>query len=51
VERGLPWEAIVEEWEGRVPQEVIAEAERLARESFLERAAEYAGPSGRRRAG
>src|ERR1017187_3313190 len=46
VERGLPWDAIVEEWEGRVPQEAIAEAVRLARESFLEHAAEYSGPGG-----
>jgi uncharacterized protein (DUF433 family) len=32
VDRGLPWRAIVEEWEGRVPEEAIAEAVRLARE-------------------
>jgi len=51
VERGLPWDTIVEEWEGRVPHEAIAEAVRLARESFLEHAAEYSGPGGRRRAG
>jgi hypothetical protein len=51
VERGLPWEAIVEEWEGKVPHEAIAEAVRLAREGFLEHAAEYSGPSGHRRAG
>jgi uncharacterized protein (DUF433 family) len=51
VERGLPWDAIVEEWEGKVPQEAIAEAVRLARESFLEHAAEYSGPSRHRRAG
>jgi uncharacterized protein (DUF433 family) len=50
VERGLPWDAIVEEWEGRVPEEAITEAVRLARESFLEHAAEYSGP-GHRRAG
>jgi uncharacterized protein (DUF433 family) len=50
VERGLPWDTIVEEWEGKVPHEAIAEAVRLARESFLEHAAEYSGP-GRRRAG
>src|ERR1035438_6169756 len=46
VERGLPWDAIVEEWEGGVPHEAIAEAVRLARESFLEHAAEYSGPAG-----
>ena len=38
VERGLPWDAIVEEWEGRVSHEAITEAVRLARESFLEHA-------------
>lgn len=36
VERGMPWDTIVEEWEGRVPQEAIAEAVRLARESYME---------------
>jgi uncharacterized protein (DUF433 family) len=51
VERGLPWDTIVEEWEGRVPQEAIAEAFRLARESFLEHATEYSGPGRHRRAG
>ena len=51
VERGLPWDTIVEEWYGKVPQEAIAEALRLARESLLEHAAEYAGPGVRRRAG
>jgi uncharacterized protein (DUF433 family) len=51
VERGLPWDAIVEEWEGKVPQEAIAEAVRLARESFLEHAAEYSAARVRRRAG
>jgi uncharacterized protein (DUF433 family) len=51
VERGMPWDAIVEEWEGKVPQEAIAEAVRLARESFLEHAAEYSVPCGHRRAG
>jgi uncharacterized protein (DUF433 family) len=51
VERGMPWDAIVDEWEGKVPQEAIAEAVRLARESFLEHAAEYSVPGVRRRAG
>lgn len=31
VERGLPWDVIVDEWEGRVPQEAVAQAVRLAR--------------------
>jgi uncharacterized protein (DUF433 family) len=51
VERGMPWDAIVEEREGRVPQEAIADAVRLARETFLEHAAEYSGPGRHRRAG
>jgi uncharacterized protein (DUF433 family) len=51
VERGMPWDTIVEEWYGKVPQEAIAEAVRLARESLLEHAAEYAVPGVRRRAG
>ena len=50
VERGLPWDTIVEEWYGKVPQEVIAEAVRLARESFLY-LAEYSVPARHRRAG
>jgi uncharacterized protein (DUF433 family) len=33
VERGMPWDAIVEEWYGKVPQEAIAEAVTLARET------------------
>ena len=44
VQRGLPWDAIAEEWEGRVPEEAIAEAVSLARERFLEPAAEHSGP-------
>src|SRR5580658_8928487 len=51
VERGLPWDTIVEEWYGKIPQEAIAEAVRLARESFLEHAAEYSAARVRRRAG
>jgi uncharacterized protein (DUF433 family) len=51
VERGLPWDTIVEEWYGKVPQEAIADAVRLARESFLEHAAEYSVPAGHRKAG
>jgi uncharacterized protein (DUF433 family) len=50
VERGLPWDTIVEEWYGKVPQEAIAEAVRLARESFLDHA-EYSVPARHRRAG
>lgn len=49
VERGLPRDAIVEEWDGRVPPEAIAEAVRLARETFLEHAAEHSAPGAGRR--
>ena len=51
VERALPWDLIVEEWEGKVPPEAIAEAVKLAREAFLAHAAEYSPPVTRRRAG
>lgn len=37
---GLAWEAIVEEWRGSIGQEAIAEAVRLANETFLEHAHE-----------
>jgi len=51
VERGMPWDTIVEEWEGRLPAEAIAEAVRLARETFLEHASEHSAARRRRRAG
>jgi uncharacterized protein (DUF433 family) len=51
VERGLPWDLIFEEWEGKIPPEAIAEAVKLARETFLEHATEYSPPVRRRRAG
>src|ERR1035438_4612123 len=51
VERGLPWDAIVEEWEGRVPHEAIAEAVRLSRPTRREPAVEYSADAARRRAG
>lgn len=35
VASGLVWEAIVEEWRGRVSHEAIAEAVRLAREALI----------------
>jgi uncharacterized protein (DUF433 family) len=35
VANGMVWEAIVEEWRGKVSQEAIAEAVRLAREALL----------------
>ncbi|MDP8922318.1 MAG: DUF433 domain-containing protein [Chloroflexota bacterium] len=37
VARGMPWDAIVDEWRGQVPKEAIAEAVRVAREALLER--------------
>jgi len=37
---GLAWEVIVEEWRGCIGEEAIAEAVRLARETFLEQAHE-----------
>jgi uncharacterized protein (DUF433 family) len=51
VERGLPWDTIVTEWERKIPLEAIAEAVKLARETFLGHAAEYSPPAKRRRAG
>ena len=35
VASGMVWEAIVEEWRGKVSQEAIAEAVRLAREALM----------------
>ncbi len=35
VASGMAWDAIVEEWRGKVSQEAIAEAVRLAREALL----------------
>ncbi len=35
VASGMAWEAIVEEWRGKVPREAIAEAVRLAREVLI----------------
>ena len=35
VASGMAWEAIVEEWRGKVPREAIAEAVRLAREVLM----------------
>jgi len=41
VASGMAWEAIVEEWEGSIPIEAIAEAVSLASKAFLEHAHEY----------
>jgi hypothetical protein len=40
----------VEEWEGKIPLDAIAEAVKLARETFLNHAAEYSPPAGHRKA-
>lgn len=42
VASGLAWDAIAEEWRGAVSRAAIAEAVRLAREAFAERAVELA---------
>jgi uncharacterized protein (DUF433 family) len=42
VASGMAWEAIVEEWEGGVSKEAVAEAVSLASKAFLEHADEYA---------
>ena len=42
VAEGLAWETISTEWRGSVSHEAIAEAVRLSREAFLERANDYA---------
>jgi len=39
---GMAWEAIADEWHGRVNREAIAEALRLAREAFTEHADDLA---------
>ena len=38
VASGMTWDAIVEEWRGGISRNAIAEAVRLASESFAERA-------------
>lgn len=42
VASGMAWETIVEEWEGSISREAIAEAVSLASKAFLEHADEYA---------
>jgi len=41
VASGMAWETIVEEWEGSIIKEAIAEAVSLASRAFLEHADEY----------
>jgi uncharacterized protein (DUF433 family) len=38
VARGMPWATIVAEWEGRFPEEAIAEAIDLATRAFVDHA-------------
>lgn len=45
VASGMPWEHIVEDWRGSIPNEAIAEAVQLAKQSFLEHASEFAPPA------
>ncbi len=42
VASGMAWDAIVQEWRGNIRREAIAEAVRLAKESFAQHAAELA---------
>ncbi len=42
VATGMAWKSIVEEWRGSITEEAIAEAVRLARETFREHAHELA---------
>ena len=41
VASGMVWEAIMEEWDGSITKEAIAEAVRLAGKAFAEHAEEY----------
>jgi uncharacterized protein (DUF433 family) len=38
---GMAWETIIEEWEGRISAEALAEAVRLAGQAFVDHAYEY----------
>ena len=42
VESGMAWEAIVDEWQGSIKKEAIAEAVRLASQAFYEHADDFA---------
>ncbi len=41
VASGMAWESIIEEWNGSVTEEAIAEAVQLSSKAFLEHAEEY----------
>jgi uncharacterized protein (DUF433 family) len=49
VASGMPWERILEQWRGSIPEQAIAEAVQLAKETFLEHADEYVPPAYRQR--
>ncbi len=38
---GMDWDSIIEEWEGKVPREAIAEAVSLANKVFIDHVHEY----------
>lgn len=42
VESGMAWEAIVDEWQGKIKKEAIAEAVRLASQAFYQHANDFA---------
>lgn len=41
IAEGMDWDAIVKEWDGRIPKEAIAEAVSLANKVFIDHAHEY----------
>lgn len=45
VAKGMPWDAITDEWRGVVTREAIAEAVELAQRTFEDHAADYAALS------
>jgi uncharacterized protein (DUF433 family) len=47
VANGIAWEAIIEEWRGRLSKEAIAEAVRLARDALVTHAPELGTESAR----
>jgi uncharacterized protein (DUF433 family) len=49
VASGMPWERIIGQWRGSIPEQAIAEAVQLAKETFLVHADEYAPPAYRQR--
>ena len=44
VAAGIAWEAIMEEWRGKMSSDAIAEAVRLASQAFRDHSAQYAAP-------